>query len=410
MTKFKTYYEFASDFYITHRGIKYNNIDLDIIFEQIQEKNTQTNWEIKKNDPFNLSDETKKKIETLEIRMKASSWKSNQRTLRRKGKLDQYKIETLNKLGMVWNPKEDEWEKKYLSFRKKGFCYGLEVWIKEQRELYNKEQIPIENLQRLKAINFPFKEEKNEQFPFTYDCHNNLSNIYLNKSVKAWKKEESTKAWKKEGNRISEEFANSENGKIRDAIYLALRRIDESFIKNLYKISYEESISLIDKILDGENIFRNNFIIAKYSQHIINKNGLKGKFGNPKYYSFYSSQQNLFKPTEKFDIELCKILSIPDPRLNEKLDGSEIYYYLNSFFNKHINPLVRKYCCEKMLNFFETIWSERMRSFAPLDYLISFHKSEKNIDEILKLKNYIEKYPLLSLLYKDKIDGILSKI
>jgi len=49
-------------------------------------------------------------------------------------------------------------------------------------------------------------------------------------------------------------------------------------------------------------------------------------------------------------------------------------------------------------------------SFAPLDYLISFHKSEKNIDEILKLKNYIEKYPLLSLLYKDKIDGILSKI
>ena len=41
-------------------------------------------------------------------------------------------IDSLNKLEMVWNPKEDEWEKKYLSFRKKGFCYGLEIWIKEQ--------------------------------------------------------------------------------------------------------------------------------------------------------------------------------------------------------------------------------------------------------------------------------------
>ena len=30
-------------------------------------------------------------------------------------------IDSLNKLGMVWNPKEDEWEKKYLSFRKKRF-------------------------------------------------------------------------------------------------------------------------------------------------------------------------------------------------------------------------------------------------------------------------------------------------
>jgi len=63
-----------------------------------------------------------------------------------------------------------------------------------------------------------------------------------------------------------------------------------------------------------------------------------------------------------------------------------------------------------MLNFFETISSERMRSFTPLDYLISCYESEKNIDEILKLKNYIEKHPLLSLLHKDKIDKILMKL
>ncbi len=67
-------------------------------------------------------------------------------------------------------------------------------------------------------------------------------------------------------------------------------------------------------------------LIDVWKEHVetINKNGLKGKFGNLKYNSFYSSQQNLFKPTEKFDIEFCEILNIPDPRPNKKLDESEI--------------------------------------------------------------------------------------
>lgn len=409
MTKFQTYDKFASDFYITHRGVKYNKIDLDIIFEQIQEKKTQTNWEIKKDDPFNLSDEVKKEIETLEIRMKASSWKSNQRTLRKKGKLDQYKIDSLNKLGMVWNPREDEWEKNYLSFRKRGFCYDLEIWIKQQRKLYNSKQIDIENLIRLQAINFPFEEQKNEHFPFTDKCYYKLWDIFSTKSINAWKKEESTIAWEKNSENHSKRYNESEKGILRKTIYTKLIRIRESFIKNLHKLSYDNSISLIDKILDGEDIFINDFIIAKHSQYIINRNGLKGKFGNPIYYGCSSTQQKLFQPIEKFDIELRRILSIPNPNDNKKLDGRGVYYLLNFFNKTNINPLVRKYCYEKMLDFYEVVYDEKMRSFAPLDQLILLFVNEQNIDELQKLKKYTEKYPLLSMLYKDKIDGILSK-
>ena len=56
-------------FYITDsRGIKYNREDLDNISKQLKGKSIQTNWEVKKFDPFNLSDEAKKEIEKREIR------------------------------------------------------------------------------------------------------------------------------------------------------------------------------------------------------------------------------------------------------------------------------------------------------------------------------------------------------
>jgi hypothetical protein len=399
MTKFQTRDEFAADFHITHRGVKYNGRDLDKIYKQLLEKTSQTNLEVKKFDPLNLSEEKLKEITNWKIKLKASTWKSQLRTLRKKGKLDQYKIETLNKLGMVWNPKDDEWEKNYLYFKKKGFCYTLEVWIKEQRVLNELAQINIENLHRLQAINFPFNKEKNEQFPFTHNCLSPLLSIHFNKV---------SSAWNKINKREAEE--ESEESKITRSIFSRLGKITDSFPRNIYKLSYEESVSLIDMLAEGKATLRDHLIIAKHSQKIIDKNGLKGKFGNPKYYGSSSTSQYHFQPTEKFDIELCRILKIIGLKNDKILDDDLIWQGLKNFNTKKIKPTVRTYCCEKMLNFFETIWSERMRSFAPLDYLISFHKSEKNIDEILKLKNYIEKYPLLSLLYKDKIDKILMKL
>jgi hypothetical protein len=69
MTKFQTRDEFAADFHITHRGVKYNGRDLDKIYKQLLEKTSQTNLEVKKFDPLNLSEEKLKEITNWKIKL-----------------------------------------------------------------------------------------------------------------------------------------------------------------------------------------------------------------------------------------------------------------------------------------------------------------------------------------------------
>mgnify|MGYP006111991777 CR=1 FL=1 len=49
-------------------------------------------------------------------------------------------------------------------------------------------------------------------------------------------------------------------------------------------------------------------------------------------------------------------------------------------------------------------------NFPPLDFLISFYKSQKNVDQLLRLKKFIQEYPMLFELYDYKINKILSKV
>jgi hypothetical protein len=51
-----------------------------------------------------------------------------------------------------------------------------------------------------------------------------------------------------------------------------------------------------------------------------------------------------------------------------------------------------------------------LKSFKPLGFLISHNKKEKNVDELLKLKKFINKYPLLFELYNDRIEKVLIKL
>lgn len=50
---------------------------------------------------------TTDELSEWKIKIKASAWKSTQRNLMNKNKLNQYKIDSLNKLGMEWTPKSD---------------------------------------------------------------------------------------------------------------------------------------------------------------------------------------------------------------------------------------------------------------------------------------------------------------
>ena len=83
---------------------------------------------------------------------------------RRDGKLESYKIEALNRAGMTWNPTTDEWEHYYEMYKFRGLCLLNEDWVKEQRALYEKNELSNENLIRLEAVDFPFIADKNENF------------------------------------------------------------------------------------------------------------------------------------------------------------------------------------------------------------------------------------------------------
>ena len=108
---------------------------------------------------------------------KAKSWFSSQRRLRKNGKLEKHKIDALNSIGMLWNPKLDNWEKNYILFKqepivqilkkmkkKKYYISRKDIndiiemnhWIKDQCELYKDNKLGEENLTRLNAINFSF--------------------------------------------------------------------------------------------------------------------------------------------------------------------------------------------------------------------------------------------------------------
>ena len=142
----------SSQLTISFKKEKYNLISLRKLYDKLCEEE-------------NLNNEVEKEDEILKI--KANSWKSRQRSLRRKGKLDESKISQLNSHGMTWNPLEDEWEKNFMIFRKHGLNTDNEDWVIEQRKLFENGNLSNENFQRLENTNFPFKKKKDEIFKIT---------------------------------------------------------------------------------------------------------------------------------------------------------------------------------------------------------------------------------------------------
>ena len=103
----------------------------------------------------------------VQLKKSANSWKSNLRTKRRKGKLEQEKVDKLNRLGMVWNPTKSDWDKKFLYFKKNGLDTDIEEWIVQQRKIFHEGEMPKENYERLKAFDFPFDDISDDMFKIT---------------------------------------------------------------------------------------------------------------------------------------------------------------------------------------------------------------------------------------------------
>ncbi len=109
----------------------------------------------------------KKEFKHFEISNDSSlrSWLNKQRVAHRKNRLEPWKIECLNALGLDWSPKLNQWQKRLEELQaykqKYGHCNvssaiacALNVWISAQRTAYKKVQLDAWKVERLNALGF----------------------------------------------------------------------------------------------------------------------------------------------------------------------------------------------------------------------------------------------------------------
>ncbi|MDC1457236.1 hypothetical protein N8351_06725 [Flavobacteriaceae bacterium] len=397
--------------FILHKGKKYTESDLDLLRIKLSENYTPShNYNLDEdiNIEEELSSEKKEELKKWRINMKASSWKSRQRGLRKKGKLKQHQIDSLNRLGMLWDPKESSWEKKYVIFKKNGLCDEIEEWVKEQRELYNNNKILNENLIRLKLLNFPFEELENESFPFTFNSLYELSEKLRKKKrrlelkliknppkkLNAKQKEIIKREKDKEKEKKKKKNTKKSKWAVLHSKYVS---ISGKIIRNVNDLSFEESKRLIEKIEKGESIFKEE--VKKYLDNLV----AKKKF--TKY-----SLLNANKPGHYFGLAhhtsfLDELRIYSDTHISDWSKYSEISLFINSKDYK-----VQCYACNTLFNYFKVAVNDRMKKWEPLEVLIKIHKIRGESNQLTNLKEKIKGIPLLYELYKTKIDKTLYKM
>jgi len=375
----------ASKITIKYKGVEYDENKLiqisDSLYKAREDSKIENVPDISIDE--DLSEEKKEELISWKTKMEANRWKSRQRSLRTKGKLDQYKIDSLNKLGMVWNPKEDEWEKKYLIFREYGLCDEIEEWVMDQRKSYNDNSISKENIDRLNAVKFPFKADKNEEFVFTTRSIWKLREKLQTKQRRIEREKE-----KKEGiykdrrkNTSTVKLTKKEKEDRNEVSSFYNRKFHYCSDSFIYKLSEKEALDKLLQINKGESIYS----------------------GRLKY--FLDSESEKFKSQgRKTPLWVRNFYSDIN---DDKLSSDQIYVQLSIFMSSKFSAAVRKKACIYMLKYISNRNLNNSNSFKEINYLISAYKKEKNTDELFRLKKYIEKYPILIELYQSKIDKII---
>ena len=389
-------------------------------------------------DKSNLNDEEVISYKYWRKQAKAKSWFSSQRAKRRKGKLKQYQIEMLNKIGMMWNPKEDEWEKNFIIYKgnllsdtiikMKNDVYGLsntllnnlksqEIWIKNQRDNFKTNKIEKENLTRLNSINFPFKKLAEELTkPNIYSL---ITHIYIIKSLN----EELKTSRKKFVNfyKLPQEFKISGTS-IEIADFIVKKRRDEreklelSRDKKLFEKhdkNQQESHKITSEIIT-------EFLNSKPKEYFINQ---IDRYGKQKPLT-WNEEQN-FKEAEKsreslslYQVDLyCSAYN----RLESLLANSYNYQgqikgiYYSADINYELPGAVKCYASEKMLNILNekllvTGRFNKTKNFKPISFLIKYYKSNNLLAKLAMLYEMIQKHQILSLLYAETIEKALKSL
>lgn len=381
---------------INFEGQKFNREELKNLYDEISKTFDPPDYGFENNLPDIINDEELSNdeldfLKKMKIEQDANKWKSNLRSKRRNGKLLQYQIDALNKLGMIWHPKgrnssNDEWEKNYILYRKFGLCLEIKNWVEEQRALFKDNNIPNENLFRLKAVKFPFEISKNEIYKLKtrsgcWELREKLDEKIKRFQIKEQKKFEVYEKKKSQNLSKNEIVKRKKSNKEVNSFYN--RKYSYCDVLSINKLNKEEAYKELAKLDEG------------YSYE---DNRLK---------EFLDNESETFKKNKRRTPYYIKQF-YNDVNKN-KLSDDEIYIHLSKFNINGIDSDIRKLACHYMLKRspFKSLKTTR---FKEIDYLISIYKKEKNKTELLYLKELFERYPLLKELYEEKLLKVIVKL
>ena len=367
---------------------------------------------------------------------KAKSWFSSQRSLRKKGKLEKRKIDALNKIGMLWNPSKDEWEKNYSLFqnqplaeilremKRKNYYVSLkdvnniiylDKWVVEQNQLYSESKLSEENLVRLKAINFPFninlEYDNNNEFKLT-----SLISFILRID---------------ELSRMGAEYV-AKRYYLKQKVYVGGNvRINEKEILSTHKkelIDYEKESHIEDKYFfkfekEHKSAQENavNILNEKPPEYFIKQIDKISKKYTPSW-----NDKNIYEVDkkgkdrlsllyfDKYTDKYKKLKSFLDNNFNFPKIKIDKTVYEATYGKYNYSDRIKIYAAKKMIvilddHLLKTGMLNDKKVFKPISFLLkTFHK-DKNIRELITLKELIENHQLLSLIYLEKLNKILNR-
>jgi len=389
-------------------------------------------------DKSNLSKDEVKDFEFWRKQSKAKSWFSSQRIKRRKGKLKQYQIDMLNKTGMVWDPKEDDWEKNYSEYRKNIVSdvlikmqyaeYGLsdilleklksqELWIKKQRDHFKTNKLKKENLSRLNAINFSFIPSKEELYGLSiYSLINFVYTIKtlngeLNESRKSFVNfYELSQEKKTPGTEIK--ITELKVRKTReDRKQLELEWDKKRFEK--WDKEHQDSHKIV-----SENI--TELLNTKPIEYFIDQ---INRYGKQKPLT-WNEKQNFKEAENNYESDIAyysELYYTAYNRLSVFLSNS--YYYNGKIKGKtystsikyEFSDEVKRYASEKMLKILDakllvTGKFNKNKSFKPIIFLLKHYKNNKLLEELGRLDEIIQRHQILSIIYSERIKKVWKSL
>lgn len=379
---------------------------------------------------FDKSSLTKDQLDELLIYLKtkeARKWKTKLRSLRRKGKLEQYKIDKLNEMGMLWNPTTDHWEKMYRDFSddvldtKIGYMLrkeysspsivwinNYENWVNEQKSLFKKKIIPKENLLRLNYAGFQFSDEDYDNYKFSFLRLIKLIVFIMKLSSYVGK--------------------GGESGRTDFIEYFNLKD-QENYIGSYIFISEYTYLSKVD-----------------YSEYRSSKFYGELSIEDKKYISIEDKKINKLIKQLKESLEQRNTHSFIDEIdiiFNKKYRYFSKFKELNNFLlnvyydkKKHLevkfkfNDEIKKYAAEKIIEILDNklldqnslrpygIEEKRLREgksntskdFKSIYFLLRYHKKNRNYRELEKIKSTIKRHQILDTLFVEKFDETISNL